>query len=117
MIVYAYRDDEGKVAGWGTTYSPNSVQFDLPDSHNFLINPFSYKIEDGKLIRDESKELIDAKERKIRELEIACQESIVGYFVSEIKGEKYYFSCDNEAQSNFEKVDRAFEKNLSLIHI
>jgi len=48
--------------------------------------------------------------RKGAELGIACKQEILGYFQVKLQGKNYYFSNDAEAQSNFEKMDRAFEK-------
>lgn len=55
-------------------------------------------------------ELKGAKDRKISELNEKCDETIIGTFPYEINGVTYYFYCDMVAQSNFEKVDRAFDK-------
>jgi hypothetical protein len=49
---------------------------------------------------------------KLDELNKTCNEVIYGKFpYTYDDGNTYYFSCDAEAQSNFDKVDRAFEKN------
>jgi hypothetical protein len=47
---------------------------------------------------------------KMIELSRKCNETILGKFSSQVNGVTYYFSNDMEAQANFEKCDRAFEK-------
>jgi hypothetical protein len=52
------------------------------------------------------------KLNKLDELNKTCNEVIYGKFPYVYDdGNTYFFSCDAEAQSNFDKVDRAFEKN------
>lgn len=52
-----------------------------------------------------------AKSDKKGFLNQQCNETITGKFAYTYDdGVSYYFSCDMEAQSNFEKVDRAFDK-------
>lgn len=50
------------------------------------------------------------REDKLSELNNACSSTILGRFPFERDGATYYFSCDSEAQANFEKADRNFEK-------
>lgn len=50
------------------------------------------------------------KDDKLTELKIECNIAILGRFIAEVDGVAYQFSCDTEAQMNFEKVDRAFDK-------
>lgn len=54
--------------------------------------------------------IVQCKKKKMEELNRKCEEAILGKFSAPYNGNTYYFSCDMEAQSNFEKVDRAFEK-------
>lgn len=58
--------------------------------------------------------LKEAKEAKCIELSVLCKANILGRFTVTIDGMQYQFSCDQEAQMNFEKVDRAFEKGRSV---
>jgi hypothetical protein len=55
-------------------------------------------------------ELDRAKEDKIKELNGLCTNTIYGRFTANIDGVNYLFSNDSEAQANFDKCDRAFEK-------
>lgn len=50
------------------------------------------------------------KNDKIQELNADCNRAILGKFLCDVNGVTYYFSNDMEAQANFEKCDRAFEK-------
>lgn len=51
-----------------------------------------------------------AQRAKMSELANLCNRTILSRFSSKVNGEDYFFSNDMEAQSNFEKCDRAFEK-------
>lgn len=83
--------------GWG-----NNRTFFKP-IYNFEINDWA----EGQLME----ELVsDAKNNKLAELNQKCEGSILGKFTVEINDAAYQFSNDMEAQMNFEKVDRAFEK-------
>lgn len=53
-----------------------------------------------------------AKENKKLELSHACNTSITGRFSVNLNGVEYKFSNDMEAQMNFEKYARAFDKGL-----
>lgn len=51
------------------------------------------------------------KQEKLAELDLKCSATIVDTFpFTYSDGVEYYFYCDTIAQSNFEKVDRAFDK-------
>jgi hypothetical protein len=52
----------------------------------------------------------EAKKNKLVELNGACSMTISGRFTATVNNIDYQFSCDSEAQSNFEKTDRAFDK-------
>lgn len=54
--------------------------------------------------------LDSARKNKIEELDKACSETILNYFPFDVNGVTYYFSNDMEAQANFEKAGRAFDK-------
>lgn len=54
--------------------------------------------------------LDEAKQIKITELNAKCDEAIIGKFPFVINGNTYFFSNSLEAQSNFDKAERAFEK-------
>lgn len=57
------------------------------------------------------RDLASVKRAKLTELNKICNQTIMGKFSHDIDGVTYYFSNDTEAQANFEKCDRAFEKN------
>lgn len=51
-----------------------------------------------------------AKEQKLQELGKECNREILGRFIARVEGVDYEFSNDIEAQMNFDKTDRAFDK-------
>jgi hypothetical protein len=67
---------------------------------------------DGLWVEGKSIEVILEHEKtlKIKELNTACNLTILGRFSLIRDGATYFFSNDMEAQANFEKCDRAFEK-------
>lgn len=54
--------------------------------------------------------LEEARLLKMQELNEACEFTIFGRFVATVRGVQYQFSNDVEAQMNFDKTDRAFDK-------
>lgn len=56
--------------------------------------------------------LSDARKLKEAELNAMCNKTINGRFPFEIDGTTYRFSNDSEAQDNFDKCARAFDKSL-----
>lgn len=52
--------------------------------------------------------VVELREAKKIELNMACNQTILGRFSASINGVTYYFSNDSEAQANFEKADNAF---------
>lgn len=85
---------------------------------NVSITPKPTNIKFGKIdvITKEWKIDINAyRANKMRELGEACNKTILGRFSAELNGKVYEFSCDLEAQSNFEKADRAFEKGRTTL--
>jgi YHS domain-containing protein len=83
---------------------------DFPWGESFLSPKFD--LVNNKWVEGKSSdELLNMlRQNKMDELNSACNNAIYGRFASTFNGKTYYFSCDSEAQSNFEKVDRAFEK-------
>lgn len=67
---------------------------------------------DGKINIGHIKTLNEVKQEKIDELSQQCKISILGRFKSTINGVDYFFSYDTEAQSNFNKAGRAFDKGM-----
>jgi hypothetical protein len=51
-----------------------------------------------------------ARDLKMVELDQKCSQAIVGRFTAMVDGVEYSFSCDEEAQKNFDKADWAFSK-------
>lgn len=57
--------------------------------------------------------LEDAKNKKIDELDNACNQTILGNFPYSVNGTTYYFSNDDTAQKNFDKFYVAFRDGLA----
>ncbi|OIS74608.1 hypothetical protein [Bacillus licheniformis] len=114
MNIYISLNEKGQVTGWGSTRGMDSeIEIDIEDNDPFLTdNPFIYRYLDGKLVKDESFELNRAKSEKIEELSRECKAAILGRFVATVDGVEYLFSCDIEAQANFEKAEKSFAKGL-----
>lgn len=90
--------------------SDNCVLMKLNDDHGVFVRFDSYYYIDKKLVLDDSIELERAKKMKEDELGKACNHTTLGRFPCMVYGEKLYFSNDMEAQSNFGKAERAFDK-------
>jgi hypothetical protein len=84
---------------------------EVADDHPVLTTPFRYfKYIDGSIIKIDELELIKVKSKKKTELQNECDKTILGRFYAELDGVTYQFSCDNEAQKNFDKALKVFEK-------
>ena len=57
--------------------------------------------------------LEEKRKQKVEELDQKCTTTILSRFSCVIAGKTYYFSNDNEAQKNFDKAARAFDKGLT----
>ena len=112
MKIYVYVDDNGKVEGWGSTPSENTLEFDVDENHEILRNPFAFVVQDDKLVKDESEILRQMKLRKEAELNQACQDAIIAGFDYTIDGISYHFSFDLEAQLNFQGAENLFAKGV-----
>jgi hypothetical protein len=55
-------------------------------------------------------DLEEYKRKKLEELNQKCEQTILGYFTSTVDTIEYQFSNSNEAQKNFDKGARAFDK-------
>lgn len=112
MSIFVDTNEDGYVVGFSDVrISANGIEVEISEDHIFFTdNWFSYKVQDGELVKDLEHELEAFKKNKMKKLSRACNEWILGRFPCEVNGETYYFSNDNEAQANFEKCDRAFEK-------
>jgi YHS domain-containing protein len=113
MKIYILVKDDGKIDGWGSnpSGSANEVAYEIESNDPFLFSsPRNYKYEDNKIVEATSIILRDAKSTKLASLNQICSDTILGRFLSTVDGVEYYFSCDKNAQDNFDKADRAFEK-------
>ena len=91
---------------WAYQYDIDSVRYPV----------YSFENECWIEGADEVTLLDAAKVDKMNQLRSLCSQQILGYFSVPINGTIYLFSCDQEAQINFEKSDRALEKGR-LTHV
>jgi hypothetical protein len=113
MKIYVVTNDQNIVEFWGTTSNrvPGEHIIEIEDDHPFLKENHSlFVVSQGQLQKSVDLELKKAKISKKKELDQACHDTIMGRFPVDLNGTVYEFSCDLEAQSNFMKADRAFEK-------
>jgi hypothetical protein len=116
MDIFIQIDETNRVIGWSSSEDQNSILVSVPDNNHFFIHPFVYHYENGELVYNEETHLRLARVSKMRKLKVACDEAILGRFTCTVDGVEYQFSCDEKAQSNFEKVDRAFEKGRVTVY-
>ncbi|WP_101844208.1 hypothetical protein [Halobacillus sp. Marseille-P3879] len=105
--------EDGRVDGWGTSPSSNnSIEIEVEENHGVLSSPFAYKYENRKLFKDTGGVLKDAKEKKIIELDKACESAILAGFFHVIDGVEYHFSYDLEAQVNFGDLKEVLKEGI-----
>ncbi|UUZ80623.1 hypothetical protein LJK88_20550 [Paenibacillus sp. P26] len=120
---YANADANGNLIGfynddvWDPEKIPaTAVKITEDDWRDAVSNPGKYIIQDGAMVLAPpptvAELLARAQEAKIAELNAACSAAINGRFTSKVDGVSYQFSFDAEAQSNFVKAGRAFDKGL-----
>lgn len=116
MKIYLEMDGEN-ILSWGTSpVSDNYMEMEIEYTHPILESVRGYKLIDGELVKDEKSieiELLSkAKENKEKELNEACNQSILDGFSYAINGEKYRFSFDTEAQFNFQGAERLLSQGV-----
>lgn len=110
MNIYLFVKEDSVIHGWSSTYSDGAIEYEIDDYHEFLSsNPRLFKLINGEILRDDSALLDIKKQAKIRRLVDDCNKTILGRFSAMVNGVTYMFSCDMEAQANFEKLDKAFK--------
>jgi hypothetical protein len=82
------------------------VQHDIPEGYGLTDPSKSYRDDGTELTSEEINEvrgetIEQLKERKIKELDQACNEAILGRFPATVGEIDYDFSFDAEAQANF----------------
>jgi YHS domain-containing protein len=91
----------------GVSTNDNNIYWDtgsmLGISSDFIILNDTDELTDDKILEYK-------RQLKLSELNDACNNAILERFPFEIDGVTYYFSHDTEAQDNFERLDKAFEK-------
>jgi hypothetical protein len=89
----------------------SEIEVEIADNHSIFSKHFKFfKYMNGEILEIDELILNDAKIRKSNELQNECNKTILGRFYAELDGVTYQFSCDNEAQKNFDKALKVFEK-------
>lgn len=114
ISIYVLAEEDGTVIGWGDIRSmDDEIEIEIEENHPFLDDiPFSYKLIDGKIVKD--KDLVLDLERKLKDEELnqACKEAILAGFKHNINGVNYWFSYDMEAQINFRDAKEVLSDGL-----
>lgn len=111
VTIYVTVDENNQVRGWSSSKgsNPNEQAVDIAEDDPFFSDvPFYYIYQDGKLVKSDDLQLAALKEAKIKELEMACSQTILGEFTTVINGVTYSFSHDEQAQQNFKDAKLAF---------
>ncbi|MCZ8512395.1 hypothetical protein O9H85_08105 [Paenibacillus filicis] len=120
---YANPDTNGNIIGfygddiWDVTKIPTTaVKITQAQWLDAIVNQGKYVIQSGSLslaaTPTMAQQLTTAQTQKIAELNDKCKQTILGGFTSTVSGVSYQFSYDAEAQSNFTKAGRAFDKAI-----
>lgn len=101
--IFVHLDENNAVIGWATSKGhEDEIEIEIDKDDPFLSdNPFNYSYNEGSLIKSDLLVLSKAKEEKDRELNKACERSILAGFKHTIDGVEYHFSYDMQAQQNF----------------
>lgn len=107
--------EDGYGKSWGTSwFSENCFPINVEEDHELFtsagIREFRYV--NQKLVKDQQALLEQNKEVTLRKFDQLCSETILGRFITEVDGVQYQFSCDNEAQKNFDKCLTAFSRGM-----
>lgn len=115
MVIYALIGTNGNIEGWGDRRSSElEVELNISDNHEFFNTPdptIFYHYE-GQLLKNDGLILQRAKDKKDRELNKACKETILTGFYQEVDGIEYRFSYDAEAQANFAEALALFTEDI-----
>lgn len=113
MKIYALLTDTNHISDLSLTRNTNNeIEIEVTKGHEVINDPFNFKFENGRLIKDESHRLQKHKEMKMDSLNEKCEGAILGYFKSNVNGEEYDFSYDMEAQSRFNGVASSFSLGI-----
>lgn len=113
MKIFVSLDINNRITGWSNTKdNQEDKEVVVTNGHEVLNNPFIYKYENGRLIKDSDYMMDKLKGKKMNELNYQCESSILGYFKSIVDGVEYEFSYDMEAQSRFNGVASSFSLGM-----
>ena len=105
MNMFLALDANNYVNGMGSTYFElvgcETIELEIEPNHPIFLSLGQFKYDNGQLIEDKERELEIAKQDKLIELQLSCQEVINSGFTHVFNGVEYWFSLDMEAQQNF----------------
>ena len=86
---------------------------EIPQDHPFFSsNISSYRIVSGKLVKENTLVVEQAKSVKKKHFSKVCQEKILHGFEFVWKGKLYHFSYDYESQTNFQETYHLFQNSV-----
>lgn len=103
MKVYLFLDEDGFCEGWGSNEEENSTEIEIEDL-TVLDRIRMYRYENGELIYDEIKELIDAKEFHKYRLKKSMQENLSKGFIIDLEDGKFIYPYNNDNKVYLNKI-------------
>lgn len=103
MKVYLFLDEDGFCEGWGSNEEENSTEIEIQDL-TVLDKIRMYRYEDGQLVYDETKALIQAKSSKKEKAKIKSNQMLVRGFQILIADVEYLYPYDDDSKAYLNKV-------------
>lgn len=102
MKVHLFLDEDGFCTGWGSNEEENSVPIEAEEE---VLNGIrKYRYENGELIYDETKALIDAKESRTEKAKKASNKQLEQGFPITLAEIDYVYAYDDESKAYLNKV-------------
>lgn len=102
MKVYLFLDEDGFCEGWGSNEEENSIPIEAEEE---VLNGIrKYRYENGELIYDETKALIDAKESRKYKLKKSMSEKLSEGFIIDLEDDKFIYPYNNDNKAYLNKV-------------
>lgn len=103
MEVHLFLDEDGFCTGWGSNKEEHSVPIVIEDDE-VLRGIMKYRYENGELIYDETKALIDAKESRRYKLKKSMSEKLSEGFTINLEDDKLIYPYNNDNKAYLNKV-------------
>ncbi|MBZ3642448.1 hypothetical protein ITX49_14795 [Enterococcus casseliflavus] len=103
MEVHLFLDEDGFCEGWGSNEEVNSVPYEIEDDE-VLRGIMKYRYENGELIYDETKALINAKESRKYKAKRKSNELLAQGFTITIADVQYTYPYDEDSKAYLNKV-------------